>query len=517
MRTLSAGYIDWWAQINGQSSKMASAEVPEKKPVVFRDLTSTCREKPRERKKTSRKTRSKGHLCHRSAGIPPFSAWVEPASSSIQEAMLNAHTEEERLNKLIQDKTEKLREFQEGVRKRVKELERVRKVQQLDKSYEAVEMERNVVLQSSFPKKSCLAKRDTCVYRDTRDLIIRHTRGAVVHDHSAVNAATQLLDEHAQRMRKSARHARDVLSSKSKAVDLERVAQLPGGLWDEAPTKDHADVAGNHFKGQRQDLQSREGNACETNAVDYWMGPDEIKDISITDMERGNYHEMASGNNSTKGPEKNKNVHFEEDKDRVDRLGNAEKCSQSGRSRTKVKPTAIEQLIKPGKVVEETKKQCKGQMAMFRKLFMDIEREQVREKIRMKESRKKMEFLKVEKEIQRLEIEHREMELLKQQEIKAAEEEFLEKQKKECDHKAELQENRRHQKSKETGRYIEALRAILREKLQNKKIVLPPLCSCGPTVWDASPETCANNCVFYRNPKTYAKALASLLASSDLM
>ena len=27
------------------------------------------------------------------------------------------------------------------------------------------------------------------------------------------------------------------------------------------------------------------------------------------------------------------------------------------------------------------------------------------------------------------------------------------------------------------------------------------MCSCGATVWDTNPNTCANNCIFYMNPK----------------
>lgn len=65
-------------------------------------------------------------------------------------------------------------------------------------------------------------------------------------------------------------------------------------------------------------------------------------------------------------------------------------------------------------------------------------------------------------------------------------------------------------------RYIGALKVNLMEKLQTRNTVLPPLCSCGPTIWDANPDTCANNCVFYKNPRAYAKALSTVIASSNL-
>lgn len=51
------------------------------------------------------------------------------------------------------------------------------------------------------------------------------------------------------------------------------------------------------------------------------------------------------------------------------------------------------------------------------------------------------------------------------------------------------------------SRYIEALRAQIREKIKLFNIDLPPLCSCGADFWDSHPDTCANNCVFYKNHK----------------
>lgn len=50
-------------------------------------------------------------------------------------------------------------------------------------------------------------------------------------------------------------------------------------------------------------------------------------------------------------------------------------------------------------------------------------------------------------------------------------------------------------------RYTEALRAQIQEKMQLYNITLPPLCCCGPDFWDAHPDTCANNCIFYKNPR----------------
>lgn len=59
-------------------------------------------------------------------------------------------------------------------------------------------------------------------------------------------------------------------------------------------------------------------------------------------------------------------------------------------------------------------------------------------------------------------------------------------------------------------RYVDALRAQAKERLSQEKVELPPLCCCASSFWDSHPDTCANNCVFYNNPKgTYCKHTVS--------
>jgi hypothetical protein len=48
-------------------------------------------------------------------------------------------------------------------------------------------------------------------------------------------------------------------------------------------------------------------------------------------------------------------------------------------------------------------------------------------------------------------------------------------------------------------------------KLYN--ITLPSLCCCGPDFWDAHSDTRANNCIFYRNYRTYCIQSSILLIS----
>lgn len=53
-------------------------------------------------------------------------------------------------------------------------------------------------------------------------------------------------------------------------------------------------------------------------------------------------------------------------------------------------------------------------------------------------------------------------------------------------------------------RYIQYLKQVLKKKLAQYKVELPPLCQCNldqTSLWDNDWNTCANNCVFYNNPK----------------
>jgi coiled-coil domain-containing protein 15 len=53
-------------------------------------------------------------------------------------------------------------------------------------------------------------------------------------------------------------------------------------------------------------------------------------------------------------------------------------------------------------------------------------------------------------------------------------------------------------------RYIRHLKSLLKEKSTQLKQELPPLCQCNlsqVTLWDNDWSSCANNCLFYKNPK----------------
>ena len=464
----------------------------------------------RAKKKPAQRTRSKGQLEHRSSAILPFSAWVEPHRGPV--ALDHGAREEElRLKRIIQEKEEKLREFQQEVKARVRNLEQMKREEQHGTFVEAFEVVRNVVQQSSYLPST--VRRDNCVYRDDSELKIQRS---ATRDYSAVDAASHLLEEHAKKIRNCSKHARNVLSSKSLGAEVEDLSkQLPGGLWRTSPTRDHA------ISRQRSEIgKPQEQLAKLDSGNDYWIGENAIKDQSFDHAHWISESDFPSKEDRRSTSHPDKRVHFEGDENEeiINTDWNTDSLQKQACDPQEMKTakSSVEVLLQPSKLLEEKKARAKSQVAVYRRLFMDIEREQVRENIRMKQHRKRMENLKVQKEVERLEIEQRQIDKLKMHRVRKEEESFL-RARKEKKHEVDLaKQHKKLQKERETERYIEALRANLKEKVLNRNIVLPPLCSCGPTIWDTNPDTCANNCVFYKNPKAYAKALSTVLGSANL-
>ncbi|KAM7398403.1 hypothetical protein PAMA_006353 [Pampus argenteus] len=179
------------------------------------------------------------------------------------------------------------------------------------------------------------------------------------------------------------------------------------------------------------------------------------------------------------------------------------------------------QVLWPLADQEKLKRQRQSQFLMHRRLFMNIEREQVKENKQHRKHLKRTARIKAEKEQIRLE-EERKLERAQQltearQKLEERELLILERLKLEEDERAaELERRKRQEKGKVASRFIEALRARMKERLSLEKLELPPLCCCASSFWDSHPDTCANNCVFHHNPKAYAKALHSAMLSLDL-
>ncbi|XP_077597459.1 coiled-coil domain-containing protein 15 [Stigmatopora nigra] len=171
---------------------------------------------------------------------------------------------------------------------------------------------------------------------------------------------------------------------------------------------------------------------------------------------------------------------------------------------------------------EELKKQRQSQVLMRRRHFMSADRQRVKDNKQEMTHLKKSARIKADKEKARL-VEERKLEggqqssrvhqLLEDREMLVLERLKLEEEKKAALLQKKTREN---EKGLMATRYIDALRAQVRDRLANRKLDLPPLCYCAASFWDSHPDTCANNCVFHNNPKAYAQALQAAVASLDL-
>uniref|UniRef100_A0A2K6DCJ1 Coiled-coil domain containing 15 n=1 Tax=Macaca nemestrina TaxID=9545 RepID=A0A2K6DCJ1_MACNE len=175
---------------------------------------------------------------------------------------------------------------------------------------------------------------------------------------------------------------------------------------------------------------------------------------------------------------------------------------------------------------EEDKKERQKQYLRHRRLFMDIEREQVKEQQRQKEQKKKIEKIKKKREQERYAEEQRILRMNFHEDPYSGEkmsEILAQLQLEEIKGAREKQQQREKEYLSSPCliilyfyRYVEALRAQIQEKMQLYNITLPPLCCCGPDFWDAHPDTCANNCIFYKNHRAYTRALHSFINSCDV-
>lgn len=175
--------------------------------------------------------------------------------------------------------------------------------------------------------------------------------------------------------------------------------------------------------------------------------------------------------------------------------------------------SAVRKFTTPMQIELARKKQAGMQYLVFRRLYSDLEREQTRQRLLRKTHYKSVEQLKRQKEASRRAVED-EADPMDSFSTVSSDALGDEQKAEEWLQLMALEERKQQlQRAKEMERYTAALKQRLREKLATQHSVLPPLCSCASTLWDTDPDTCANNCVFYKNPKAYTKAVSTLLQS----
>lgn len=437
---------------------------------------------------------------------------------------LAAQEEEHRLRQIQLEKQARLKHFQQEVKKRVTNLDRIKKQAQLEINYKAAEHERNIVCQSAFSSQDS-AKKDTSLIRPNSALEVekspRHNKGQKermsmdVFDSHAFSDQTNQVHEHV-------RHAKKNLMSRQVITDNYVADDLPGGVWKISKTRDHP--------SSRYTVDGQEFDILDDHLIEKVKVVNNkafADDYDTEDLDKENLETMSTHSEDMPGREKCVKFDIDTHSDRHTDLHTKRHAQHSVNTFSgtdihrnmplvKVPPNIYE-----GVQSEEEKRRAKSQQAMYRRLFMDLEREQVKENLRRQEHRKRILKLKKEKEEDRVKEEQLSKQLIEPRDPVTGEtsQEVLEREEQERQFiRQTLREHERQaRKSKEMERYIEALRQQLKEKTRRKKIDLPPLCCCGESIWDTNPETCANNCVFYKNPKEYGRALQAMLDSSELL
>ncbi|XP_041808405.1 coiled-coil domain-containing protein 15 [Chelmon rostratus] len=262
--------------------------------------------------------------------------------------------------------------------------------------------------------------------------------------------------------------------------DEEAASELPGGRWNVSPSR-------------RQTVESHVLRAEQEE--------EEEEEEEEEDHLPRSQHECPLVQQKVSGP-----VSWDSDQSQPD-----PGFQSSGRV-----PRVLWPLTGP----EELKRQRQSQFLKHRRLYMNIERERVKENKQHRKHLKRTASIKAEKEQIRLEEERKleKVRLLAEARQKLEERELLILERLKLDEEeraAELQRRKKEEKGKVAARFIEALRAQMKERLSQEKLEPPPLCCCASSFWDSHPDTCANNCVFHNNPKAYARALHATLLSLE--
>ncbi|XP_071472936.1 coiled-coil domain-containing protein 15 isoform X9 [Marmota flaviventris] len=582
-------------------------------------------------------------LAERNQAVIPVGVWVEPASPNNLEipASTSAHMIEEELKEQLRKKQEALKHFQRQVKHRVNQQIRLKKQQQLQKSFEAAEKEGSIAMQSSDPAH--FTPKGTSIFPSNLNAAVGSSGlpasqmfGSAIKDGENQN---ELFQQQAQALSQTMKQVRHRLAS-HKTVSKKKSSLFPDGMRKSFSTQQESDseevlsiitnekgrddlfwgdkqslfsedndkpfsrvqekyiwqpslaltverwkkewptrtepYLSHRFQGQpstgdqseqkeEEDQQEKvhflepfsdEEGREDFSLVGYQCLPPQTQFQDLIREQHSNYGQASHDMTDEKwrrellpeyhryglhkiqdpGSARDQSLYFRQQPS----VGTAERCQedlllnhhqhlppkhqrdtcsrrqvyndyQSGLNNEFQTPLAFQSGVDK----EEDKKERQKQYLRHRRLFMDIEREQVKEQKRQKEQKKKIEKIKKKKEQQRYAEEQKIVRMNFNEEPCSGEKMSGMLAQLQLEELKETRE-KQQQREKEHIRYVEALRAQVQEKMQLYNITLPPLCCCGPNFWDAHPDTCANNCIFYKNHRAYHRALHSVISSSDI-
>ncbi|KAK1787543.1 hypothetical protein P4O66_016046 [Electrophorus voltai] len=430
-------------------------------------------------------------LAERNPAVVAVGAWVETGDVNQLHPAVRAMLTEELHEDSRREKEASLRQFQDAVRRRVSHQARIRKQRQLQRSYEMAEKECRAVQQTSCAAQHLTPRKSLFPSWLQGELAICGPGPCWVEPQD-VAPSTDDTNEYPCQFSKVMRQVRHRLAGHQTVQDGEDLSGLPGGKWKVSPARDKSVSCVRRAEEDQEEEEEEESDGR-------LRGEEEIPLAGQHD------HPLHMQSHSSK------KVTFQNDPVGTGLLREPHPTCLQGRTDHQ---SAWD--LWRGADQEELKRQKQSQFLMYRRLFMDIEREQVKEQQRHRKHLKRIASIKAEKELLRREEETR---LEDKRRRDAAERELLILQRLRLEEEEEegqgVKRRARAEKVKETARYVEAMRVQMKERLEKEGVELPPLCCCGDGFWDSHPDTCANNCPFYHNPKGYTQVLYSVLLSCD--
>ncbi|KAK7497149.1 hypothetical protein BaRGS_00011679 [Batillaria attramentaria] len=475
---------------------------------------------PHGLKKVMKPVISTDVMGNRNVEVKAVGAWAEPATFFSQirvpDAVWAAQREEEKIAVMQKQKEQRLRQFQQDVKKRVRHMNKVKRKQQLEKDFELMEKEHKLVQRSLKSSEHMVGQKDHVMQQVTPSVSIKQSSAAGLQDEPFEGGRNRkVFNEHNEQQNGDTSAWSDTTSRIVRYSALE-VEVLQEVLNDkESDDEDFGGDDSSDSEGEESDENQHppllselaaEGEGDSTfdpGDVDIDMvhtftsqarqklSSRRLEDVpdcdSDSDMLPGGRWEKADQSPPWARPAWSELQinDISEDKEELEKFRHA----QSRR------PTSAPDL-RVGATEEAERKRRGQQMLNYRRLYSDLERQTVRENDRRKKQRSQIYKIKKEKEEWRKFEEDQARRLVEPRDPVTGET---------C-----LETNLREQ-------YLDALRKNLREKLTKQGRELPPLCCCGETLWDTHPDTCANNCFFYKNHRAYARALQSMLTSSEVM
>nr|XP_019940987.1 PREDICTED: coiled-coil domain-containing protein 15 isoform X1 [Paralichthys olivaceus] len=419
---------------------------------------------PVNRRKEHRAPRANRVLAERNPAVVAVGAWVEDGEDFQEHPSTLALITEELQAEKRRENEESLRRFQDEVRHRVAQQAQVfRKRQQ--------------------PQTELMVKPNRRIPQQQYRVWTQHVSAGEKVMSAGAAIRQRVMERSSQESCEGMRQVRLRLASCQMSPHGGTKSDLPGGKWNISPTRHKAE-----YSMQRPEQE-------EDEEEEYVQREEEGEDHFFTSQ-----HDCPLVQQKVSG-----RVLWDTDKSQPD------PGSQSSLRETQVLWPLTEQ--------EELRRQRQSQFLLQRRHFMSTEREQVKENNQYRKHLKRTARIKAEKEQIRLE-EERKLERARQlvearQKLEERELLIVERLRLEEEERAVELQRRKKEKHKVATRFIDALKAQMKERLSQEKLEPPPLCCCASSFWDSHPDTCANNCVFHNNPKAYAQALHSTMLSLD--